>query len=53
MAVDGTRDDVPASDRAVDDWDGLSRGDDPTDEPTDEPPFPADDHGHGTSDRTR
>ncbi|MEI5584696.1 MULTISPECIES: Trp biosynthesis-associated membrane protein [unclassified Agromyces] len=23
---------VPASDRAVDDWDGLSRGDDPTDE---------------------
>jgi uncharacterized membrane protein (TIGR02234 family) len=53
MAVDGTRDDVPASDRAVDDWDGLSRGDDPTDDPTDEPPFPADDHGHGTPDRTR
>lgn len=24
----------PASDRAIDDWDGLSRGDDPTDETT-------------------
>jgi uncharacterized membrane protein (TIGR02234 family) len=47
-AVDGARAGVPASDRAVDDWDGLSRGDDPTDEP----PAPADD-GHGTPDRTR
>ena len=28
----------PASDRAIDDWDGLSRGDDPTDDdPTDDP----------------
>lgn len=53
MAVDGARDDAPASDRAVDDWDGLSRGDDPTDDPTDEPPSSAGDHGHGTPDRTR
>jgi uncharacterized membrane protein (TIGR02234 family) len=34
------------SDRAIDDWDELSRGDDPTDEPTDEPSHhPADDDG--------
>ncbi|MEF3403859.1 Trp biosynthesis-associated membrane protein [Agromyces sp. CCNWLW203] len=39
MAADGTApavDERPASDRAIDDWDGLSRGDDPTD-PDDDP----------------
>lgn len=35
VAADGSRP-VATSDRAVDDWDGLSRGDDPTDEPGDE-----------------
>ncbi|MBM7504883.1 Trp biosynthesis-associated membrane protein [Agromyces aurantiacus] len=30
LAADGAQP-APASDRAVDDWDGLSRGDDPTD----------------------
>ncbi|SIN74241.1 trp region conserved hypothetical membrane protein [Agromyces cerinus subsp. cerinus] len=37
MAADGTAAaaaERPASDRAIDDWDGLSRGDDPTDDPT-------------------
>lgn len=37
MAADGaavTPADRPASDRAIDDWDGLSRGDDPTDDAT-------------------
>ena len=29
-----------ASDRAIDDWDELSRGDDPTDDPTDDRPRP-------------
>ena len=28
----------PASDRAIDDWDELSRGDDPTDDPIDDSP---------------
>lgn len=36
LAADGGRRAAP-SDRAVDDWDGLSRGDDPTDDAT-EPP---------------
>jgi uncharacterized membrane protein (TIGR02234 family) len=49
MAVDGARDEAPASDRAVDDWDGLSRGDDPTDDA----PGTADGDAHGTPDRTR
>jgi len=31
VAADGTAK-VATSDRAVDDWDGLSRGDDPTEE---------------------
>lgn len=38
MAADGTTTaaaERPASDRAIDDWDGLSRGDDPTDDETD------------------
>lgn len=38
MAADGTAAvaaERPASDRAIDDWDGLSRGDDPTDDETD------------------
>ncbi len=42
-----------ASDRAIDDWDDLSRGDDPTDdpidEPTDEPTETADDPARGDS----
>jgi uncharacterized membrane protein (TIGR02234 family) len=32
-ADDSATADRPASDRAIDDWDGLSRGDDPTDDP--------------------
>lgn len=47
LAADGSRTAAP-SDRAVDDWDGLSRGDDPTHDPADEatgesPTEPADD----------
>lgn len=49
LAADGARAHVPASDRAVDDWDGLSRGDDPTDDGRD----PGDGDGHETPDRTR
>lgn len=49
LESDGARAEIPASDRAVDDWDGLSRGDDPTDEGRD----PADGDGHETPDRTR
>lgn len=39
MAADGaavTPAERPDSDRAIDDWDGLSRGDDPTDDETDD-----------------
>ncbi|MGW9629371.1 Trp biosynthesis-associated membrane protein [Agromyces sp. NPDC055520] len=35
-AAGAGRDARPASDRAIDDWDGLSRGDDPTDDDTDQ-----------------
>ena len=44
LAADGTRTELPPSDRAVDDWDGLSRGDDPTDDGRD----PAGGDGRGT-----
>ncbi|HEX6953294.1 MAG TPA: Trp biosynthesis-associated membrane protein [Agromyces sp.] len=49
LAADGTRAELPSSDRAVDDWDGLSRGDDPTDDGRD----PAGGDGRETPDRTR
>ncbi|MGR0219236.1 Trp biosynthesis-associated membrane protein [Agromyces sp. ZXT2-6] len=49
MVADGTIDEAAPADRAVDDWDGLSRGDDPTDEERDH----ADGDGPGTPGRTR
>ncbi|PWC04084.1 Trp biosynthesis-associated membrane protein [Agromyces badenianii] len=44
----------PASDRAIDDWDGLSRGDDPTDDArsTSGATGPADDDGEPTADES-
>lgn len=49
LASEEAQPEIPASDRAVDDWDGLSRGDDPTDEER----HHADGDGHGTPGRTR
>ena len=49
-AADGTAK-VATSDRAVDDWDGLSRGDDPTEEDADPAPGgerPGDDEDDAT-----
>jgi uncharacterized membrane protein (TIGR02234 family) len=51
--VEAGADGRAASDRAIDDWDDLSRGDDPTDDPTDdpidEPTETADDPARGDS----
>lgn len=49
LSSEEARPELPDSDRAVDDWDGLSRGDDPTEEP----PGRADGDGKGTPGRTR
>jgi uncharacterized membrane protein (TIGR02234 family) len=49
LTSEEARPEIPASDRAVDDWDGLSRGDDPTDDEA----HHADGDGHGTPGRTR
>lgn len=47
LAPDAPRGGVPASDRAVDDWDGLSRGDDPTAGETELTPDDAEGTGDG------
>jgi uncharacterized membrane protein (TIGR02234 family) len=41
----------PASDRAIDDWDGLSRGDDPTDDQHDDERDQHDDESHSEPNR--